>query len=56
MKKDTKELKALREKMSYQFELSFGHNLSDEEHQRHFDEYMKIRREYCRVAGISEEG
>lgn len=59
MKKSIKknpDLAILRNKMSYHFDLAFGHGLSDEEHESHFNEYMKYRKEYENLANELIEG
>lgn len=36
----------LKKEMSDKFEYSFGHNLSDEDRERNYQEYLKLREQY----------
>jgi len=36
----------LKRKMADKFDMSFGHKLSDEEHEQNYREYLKLRAEY----------
>lgn len=39
-------LNRLRKLMSDMFDISFGHNLSDEDRERNYNEYLNLRTEY----------
>lgn len=43
---ESQKLIDLKRKMSDKFDMSFGHKLSDEEHEQNYQEYLKLRAEY----------
>lgn len=43
---ESQKLIDLKRKMADMFDMSFGHKLSDEEHEQNYQEYLKLRAEY----------
>ena len=39
-------LEELKRQMSEKFDMSFGHNLTDDEREANYQEYLKLRAEY----------